>query len=135
MVLTIDLAPEIESRLREAAADQGIEPREYVVETLRQHLRAASTPPPCLSAAEFRLFDEINQGFSECDWSRYRQLIEKRRTEQLTAEEHDELIAFSDRLERLNVRRLELIRELARLRNTTLPILMDHLGLQRVPVA
>lgn len=135
MVLTIDLAPELESRLREAAADQGVEPREYVEETLRQHLRPALTAPPCLSAAESRLFDEINQGFSERDWGRYRQLIEKRRAEQLTPEQHVELMALSDRSERLNVRRLELLRELARLRNTTLPALMDQLGLQPAPVA
>jgi hypothetical protein len=135
MVLTIDLAPEIESRLREAAAGRGVEPREYVVETLRQHLRAVSTDPPCLSPAESRLLEEINQGFSEWDWSRYRHLIENRRTEQLTAEEQAELVALSDRLEQLNVRRLEVLLELAKLRNTTLPILMDQLGLQPVSVA
>lgn len=135
MVLTIDLVPELESRLREAAADQGVEPREYVLETLRQHLHPSSTDPPCLSAAESRLFHEINRGFSEGDWSHYRQLIEKRRAEQLTAEEHFELTALSDRLERLNVRRLELLTELARLRNTTLSELMDQLGLQPAPVA
>ena len=135
MVLTFDLAPELESRLREAAADQGVEPREYVVETLRQHLRPALTDSALPDAAESRLFDEINRGFSEGDWSRYRQLIEKRQAEQLTAEEHVELTALSDRLERLNVRRLELLRELARLRNTTLPALMDQLGLQPTPVA
>ena len=135
MVLTIDLAPELESRLREAAADQGVEPREYVVETLRQHLRPAVASPPCLNAAESRLFDDINRGVSEWDWSRYRQLVEKRQAEQLSAEEHVELTALSDHLERLNVRRLELLRELARLRNMTLPALMDQLGLQPTPVA
>ncbi|MCY2991272.1 MAG: hypothetical protein NTY19_25870 [Planctomycetota bacterium] len=134
MVLTIDLTPDLESKLREVAAAQGVEPREYVVETLRQHLGPALTHPPCQSAAESKLFDEINQGLSEWDWSRYRQLIEKRRAEQLTAEEHVELTAISDRVEELNVRRLELLSELARLRNTTLPTLMDQLGLQPDPV-
>lgn len=134
MVLTIDLAPELESRLREAAANQGVEPRVYVAEYLRQHLSPAGTCPPCLTATESRLFDEINQGFSEQDWSRFRQLIAKRRAEQLTAEEHAELTDLSDRLERLNVRRLELLTELAKLRNTTLPALMDQLGLRPAPV-
>ena len=135
MVVTLDLAPELESRLREAAAGQGVEPPEYVLETLRQRLRPPATEPPCLSAAESRLFDEINRGFSEGDWNRYRQLIEKRRAEQLRPEELVELTSLSDRMERLNVRRLELLSQLARLRNTTLPALMDQLGLHPVPVA
>jgi hypothetical protein len=134
MVLTINLAPEIETRLREAAADQGVEPRVYVEEYLRQHLRPVGTCPPCLNAAESKLFDEINQGFSESDWNRYRQLLGKRQAEQLTADEQLELIKLSDILEHMNFRRLELLSELARLRNMTLPALMDQLGLQPGPV-
>jgi hypothetical protein len=76
-----------------------------------------------------------NRGFSEGDWNRYRQLIEKRRAEQLNAEELVELTSLSDRMERLNVRRLELLSQLAKLRNTTLPALMDQLGLHPVPVS
>ncbi len=133
MVLTINLAPELESRLREAAADKGIDLPAYVEEYLRRHLGPHECPR-CLSDSESRLFEEINQGFSEADWSLYRQLIAKRRAEQLTAAEHIELTGLSDRLERLNVRRLELLSELATLRNTTLPELMDHLGLRPDPV-
>jgi hypothetical protein len=124
MVLTIDLAPELESRLREAAADQGIELRTYVEEYLCRHLCPTEVFPPRLSDAESRLFEEINHGFSEADWNRYGQLIGKRRAEQLTAGEHLELTSLSDRLEGLNVRRLELLGELARLRNTTLRALI-----------
>jgi len=134
MVLTIDLAPELEFRLREAAADQGVDLRVYVEQYLRQRLCPAEMLHPSLSAAESRLFGEINQGFSEADWSRYGQLIVKRRAEELTADEHVELTGLSDRLERLNVRRLEVLNELATLRNTTLPTLMDQLGLRPSPV-
>ena len=129
MVLTIDLTPELESRLREAAADQGVEPRVYVEEYLRQHLRPAGTPRS-LNAAESRLFEEINHGFSESDWDRYRHLLAKRRAEQLDEAEQVGLTTLSDSLERMNVRRLVLLSELALLRNTTLPELMDQLGLQ-----
>jgi len=129
MVLTIDLTPELESRLREAAADHGVEPRVYVEEHLRQHLRPAGIPPS-LNAAESRLFDEINHGFSESEWDRYRELLAKRTAEQLDEAERVELTTLSDSLERMNVRRLVLLSELAHLRNTTLPALMDQLGLQ-----
>jgi hypothetical protein len=134
MVLTIDIAPDLESSLYAAAAKVGVDPGEYVVETLRQRLRTAIPDVACLSPAETRLFDEINRGLSEAEWARYGDLIERRREERLTDEEQAELVALSDRLEQLNVRRLELLAELARLRNKSLRQLMDQLGIQPPPV-
>jgi tRNA nucleotidyltransferase/poly(A) polymerase len=134
MTLTIDIAPELEFRLREVAATQGVDPREYVVRTLREHLRPEAAHPAALNVAESRLFEELNRGLSEPEWTRYWDLVEQRRAEQLTPEEHRELTALSDRIEQLSVRRLELLLEVARLRGTTLPELMDQLGLQPPPV-
>ena len=86
MNLTIPITPDIESRLREVAASQGVDPDEYVANALREHLQAASSAVPRLSAEESRLLGEINQGLSEQQWERYRELIEKRRAEQLRKE-------------------------------------------------
>lgn len=134
MNLTIPITPDIESRLREVAASQGVDPDEYVANALREHLQAASSAVPRLSAEESRLLGEINQGLSEQQWKRYRELIEKRRAEQLRKEEHAELITISDLVERLNVRRIECLTQLAALRGTTLPKLMEQLGIEPAPV-
>ena len=134
MNLTIPITPDIESRLREVAASQGVDPDEYVANALRVHLQAASSAVPHLSADESRLLGEINQGLSEQQWKRYRELIEKRRAEQLSPEEHAELITISDLVERLNVRRMECLTQLAALRGTTLPKLMEQLGIEPAPV-
>jgi hypothetical protein len=55
-------------------------------------------------------------------------LIARRREETLTPSEQQELIQFSDRLEALNVARVEKLAELARVRGMTLPDLMQSLG-------
>jgi len=134
MSLTIAITPDIESRLREVAASQGVDPDEYVANALREHLQAVGSAVPHLSAEESRLLGEINQGLSEQQWERYRELIEKRRAEQLSHEEHAELITISDLVERLNLRRIECLTQLAALRDTTLPKLMEQLGIEPAPV-
>lgn len=134
MNLTIAITPEIESRLREVAASQGVDPDEYVANALREHLQAAGSTVPHLSAEESRLLGEINQGLSEQQWKRYGKLIEKRRAEQLSQDEHAELTTISDFVERLNVRRIECLTQLAALRGTTLPKLMEQLGIEPAPV-
>ena len=134
MNLTIAITPDIESRLRELAASQGVDPDQYVANALREHLQAASSAVPHLTADESRLMGEINQGPTEQQWERYRELIEKRRAERLSKEEHAELITISDLVERLNVRRIECLTQLAALRGTTLPKLMEQLGIEPAPV-
>ena len=134
MNLTIAITSDLESRLREAAASQGIEPGEYVANALREHLQTAKSTVPRLSAAESRLLGEINRGLSEQQWKRYQELIEKRRAEQLSNDEHAELIAISDLVERVNGRRIECLTQLAALRGTTLPKLMEQLGIEPAPV-
>ena len=61
---------------------------------------------------------------------RFRELIRKRQDETLTSREHRELVCLTDQVEQMNVVRLECLRELARLRNTTLKALMDELALK-----
>jgi len=129
MILPIDMTPELESRLRDEAARQGVDPRDYVVTALRERLGAVADAAPCLSAAESLLLEEINVGLSEEQWQRFYHLVDKRRAEQITAEELAELVAASNRIERLNVRRIERLVELARLRKTTLALLMEQLSI------
>ncbi|MEM7583134.1 MAG: STAS/SEC14 domain-containing protein, partial [Acidobacteriota bacterium] len=59
---------------------------------------------------------KINRGLPAATWRHYGELKEKRREESLTASEQAELIALSDNIEAMNVRRMESVIQLARLR-------------------
>lgn len=83
--------------------------------------------------AEAQLLEEINQGLSTAEWDRYHALIAKRQQESISDVELQELSSTSDRIETLNVHRLKTLVELARLRGTSLPSLLDQLGLATPP--
>ena len=134
MDITIDIAPELEARLREEAQKQGVDPRQYVLNLLRERLENATASGRCLSESESELLDEINRGLSADEWKRYRKLIEKRQAEQIGDDERLELEATSNRLEEMNERRIECLAQLAKLRDTSLSTLMEQLGIKHPPV-
>jgi len=86
---------------------------------------------PVLSRTEAELLLKINQSAlpvnlqARCD-----ALVAKRQEEILTPGEREELNHLTDQLGELNVQRLEYLAELARLRQTSLPTLMEDLGIQ-----
>jgi hypothetical protein len=86
---------------------------------------------PVLSRTEAELLLKINQSAlpvnlqARCD-----ALVAKRQKETLTPGEREELNHLTDQLGELNVQRLEYLAELARLRQTSLPALMEDLGIQ-----
>ncbi len=136
MPLTIDITHELESRIRQRAAQQGLDVTEYVSRTLQELLRGAELPETRhLSAEESRLLQEINLGLPDETWRRYRELREKRSAETLTASEQAELIAVSDQIEELDARRAERLVELARARKTSVAALMEQLGIKARPYA
>ena len=136
MALTIEMTSELESRVREQAEQQGLGADEYVVNILQEHLRQTQRlDARCLREAEARLLQQINEGLPPEMWRRYNELIAKRQAETLTPDEHATLIALSDQIEDLNVRRVESLAELARLRQTSLSELMRQLGIKAPPYA
>jgi hypothetical protein len=78
------------------------------------------------------LLQQINIGFSAQTWEEYHALIAKRHAETLTPEEHKQLIQMSDRLEQLNVARIQALIQLATFRNQPLTELMQTLGCLQV---
>lgn len=136
MTVTIELAADIEEQLHKQAAASGTTAESFVVASVLDRLnrlRHRSSPPvgKCLSAEESRLMMEINRGLSEATWLRYRELNQKRRDEEITAEELTELRSLNDIIEGEHVRRLQFVAELAKLRGTTLDVLMKEMGLWR----
>ena len=130
MALTVEITPELESQVREQAKQRGLAADEYIVNVLQEHLRHTQQPlPPHLPEAEARLIEQINEGFPPELWRRYTELVTKRRAETLTGDEQAELISLSDQIEELSARRLELLADLARLRQTSLAEVMQQLGI------
>jgi hypothetical protein len=136
MTVTIDLDPDVEARLRDEAARQGVDFNTFlntrvlgavggvVQRSDRDPLNSQSLP-----TAEADLLQRINAGPGEEVWRRYHALVAKRRAETLSAAEHAELIDLSDRIEEANAQRIGHLVELARLRGVSLPAVMTELGI------
>lgn len=128
--ITLNLSPELEQKLWIEAAKVGIDPHLYIINTLQQYLQ----PKPMLGeATEADLLQQINIGFSADTWAKYHTLIAKRYAETLSSEEFEDLIQLSDRLEKLNVARIQALIQLANLRNQPLSDLMQTLGIRPNP--
>jgi len=136
MTVTIDLAPELEARLRQEAAREGVDFSTYVstrvlgaANELAQNSGRPGREPPSLPAAEADLLQRINTGPSEEVWHQFHRLVAKRRAEMLSPDEQEDLIRLSDEIEEANARRIGHLVELARLRGMNLSALMAELGI------
>lgn len=123
--MSIALQPETEARLLAAARARGKTPDEVVASLL------AVLPA---ELGENELLREINQGFSEDFWSRYKALIARRQAETLTPGEQGELIDLSDQVEERTARRTQALAELAGRRGVTLDALVRQMGIRPVAV-
>ncbi len=85
------------------------------------------------SALESEVIQRIDQRLPEDLSLRLGELVAKRRAEELTDEEHAELIRLGDEVERIEAIRLEALSELALLHKTRLPDLMQAMGLTTPP--
>lgn len=111
--------------LIEAAAR--LEPREFERFVSQIIALQAKRQAPNLSHREAELLAHINRGLSRNAQKRFDELVEKRKAETLTSEEHSELLRLIDRNENLQARRITHLGELAKLRQVSLEELMEHL--------
>ena len=140
MPVTIELAPELEARLRREAARLGLEPGAYVARAVEQHLSASppaagngsnggQAAPTQLTSEEAEILQQINLGLPPDFWASYRELLRRRDEESLSAAEQAALVGMSDRVEEANARRMAHLVRLARIRGVELDALMRDLGL------
>ena len=133
MTITIDLTPELERQLRQAADEAGMALDSFIIRSVEERLgkpsRAAENGRR-LSPAEGELLLRVNGLLACFPWERYRELVAKRQGELLTTSEQAEIVAMSDQAEAAGAQRMALLAELARLRNTSLSALMAELGLR-----
>ena len=135
MTLTIDIKPELESRLRDEAARTGVAAGDVVVQALEQRLSHSAQPvQPNLPAAESRLLLKINASPAGLDWDRYHILLSRNRDETITPDEHRELIAMILTVENANAQRVACLVELARIRGVSLDSVLESLDIRPAPV-
>ena len=97
----------------------------FQVVSLRAKSQVANLPK-----AESDLMQKINHGIPAKLQKRYNNLLAKRQAENLTPEEHKELLSLTDQVEKLEAQRAEYLAKLARLRETNITDLMNVLGIQ-----
>ena len=88
---------------------------------------------PGLSEREAELLVRINQGPPPAAQERLNELIDKRRAKTIRAKELRDLKKLTDRIEKFDAERLQLLTELAALRAVPLRKLVEQLGLKPVP--
>jgi len=129
MEMTIEIPAEVESRLTAEAKRIGVDPAGFVQDLLKNRLRQPSQAP-AVSHREAELLQAIDIGFSQARMDRFGELIGKRRDETITGEELNELLETTGELERLNVKRVRALSQLAELRGVDLETVMDQLGIE-----
>ena len=99
----------------------------HQVMILRAHHKANVLPEE-----EAQLLQKINRGIDSEIRSRYQVLREKREAETLTEGEYEILIQLSNQIEQCGAERLEALATLAQLRQVSLSVIMESLGIQPV---
>lgn len=128
---------QVEPELAEAFNAAPKQAQEQVKSAMRSLLRlvpTAAKQAQRLSKKETELFLIINQGLSDKQRQRLEELNEKIEATSLTNEEHAELLRLTDGVEKLWVKRLNAIIELAKLRNIPPEELMRQLEIEPSPV-
>lgn len=133
MSLNLQLPPDLQAEIRQAAGQEGVDPEAFVVAAIKERVRRTGDADRV--STESRLLEQISAGLPPAIWQRYHELTAKRRDETLTDEEYPELLRLTDEVELWNARRLELLLELARLRGVPLRTLMEQMGLGQPPYA
>jgi hypothetical protein len=125
MNLNLNLRPELEDRLREKAAREGVQPEACVLTMLEVQLTEKSP-------AEFSESEplwEATRGLPESVWKRYHELLDRQRKPgRLDEVEHSELLELNELVETSHARQMTYLAELAIRRGMDLRDLMDQLG-------
>jgi hypothetical protein len=122
MTIVLQMPPGLEASLRDRAAREGVDASTLVLRTLEQQFGSSAD-------AQTDLLLRLNEGPSEEVWRRYHELSAKRDSETLPSEQHDELIGLSQIIEAADVKRLEYMADLAKLRGVGLRALRAELGI------
>ena len=115
MNITLDVSPELEGQLQQAAQSQGIDVTTYLLDSARLNLR-----PDVLPQAEASLLQAINAPLAPEARTERNALLKEEAQRQLTEEEQAALVNSIDAVEVANAQRWQALVALARLRKLSL---------------
>lgn len=115
MNITLDVSPELEGQLQQAAQTQGTDVTTYLLDSARLCLR-----PDVLPQAEASLLQMINAPLAPDARTERDALLKEQGQRQLTEEERARLLGLIDAVEIANVERWQAIAALAGLRGQSL---------------
>ena len=130
MSITIQVAPELESALRQKAEKTGLGVDQFIAQFLTNHFPPEKTSKPVVSKREAALLQEINLPFSPEFWANYRLLKGKRQSSKLSEAEAAQLTQLAEQIEMANASRMKPLLELATLRQVPLREMMQILGIR-----
>ena len=138
MPYTIELSPDMETRLQKRAARRGMTPDDYLQARTLNWLNPRHTnptPPDILTPDERKILDDLNAELPREFWVRYYALQAKASEGTLTHGENKQLEAMLDKSGDWNIRRIETIIPMASRRGMGWTELMRRLGITHHPVA
>ena len=115
MNITLDVSPELEGQLQQAAQSQGIDVTTYLLDSARLRLR-----PDVLPEAEASLLQTINAPLAPEARTERNALLKEEAQRQLTEEEQAALVNSIDAVEVANAQRWQALVALACLRKLSL---------------
>jgi hypothetical protein len=89
----------------------------------------AKRQAPNVSHNEAELLLKINQGLAPRLQKRFDELAEKLRAESITSGEREEFLRLTNRIEKQDAKRIELLGKLAAIRQKTLDVIIKELGI------
>ena len=130
MSITIAIPSTIEQQLRDDAARQGVSLEQYIAQVLISGL-SGSGGQDVNKLREDELLQLIHLNIQPQELEEYYHLVDLRKSERLSEEEYEKLIALTNRIEMAHAERLKYVAALARLRGASLEQTMIDLGLQK----
>ena len=121
MTVLLHLPPDLEARLTDAAAQEGVDPEELILQTLLNRFHADD---------EARLRQQIADWIAPEDWQRYQELVRARARGGWTKAEGAEFFALNERVERRHAERLQRVLDFAQKTGRTFAEAMEELGLR-----
>ncbi len=115
MNIILDVSPELEGQLQQAARVQGTDVTTFLLESVRLRLR-----PDVLPEMEASLLQAINAPLAPEARIKRDALLAEQAQRQLTKEEHGNLMDLIDAVEMANAQRWQALAALARLRGLSL---------------
>ena len=131
MSILIQVKPSIEDRLREIAFKKGLKLDQFISQFLENNFADAPALQPSVSAREAVLLQKMNLDITPETWHLYEIFKKKFQEDQLTEAELVQFQDITEEIEIANVNRIEVLAELAQIRNVSLGVVMAQLGISK----